>query len=48
MVLGCALVYAALFATGYWIYGNVIPAVISTLLAILGGYLMYKNWDKIY
>jgi SSS family transporter len=48
MFLGCVIVYAALFATGYWIYGNTIPAIISSLLALLGGYLMLKNWDKIY
>jgi len=48
MFLGCVIVYAALFATGYWIYGNTIPAIISSLLALLGGYLMLKNWNKIY
>ena len=48
MFLGCALVYAALFASGYWIYGNFVPAIICTLFATVSGYLMIKNWDKIY
>lgn len=48
MFLGCALVYAALFASGYWIYGNFVPAIICTLFAAVSGYLMLKNWDKIY
>lgn len=48
MFLGCALVYAALFASGYWIYGNFVPAIICTLFAAVSGYLMIKNWDKIY
>ena len=48
MFLGCALVYAALFASGYWIYGNFVPAIICTLFAAVSGFLMIKNWDKIY
>jgi SSS family transporter len=48
MFLGCVLVYAALFAIGFLIYGNVLATLMSSLVAIFSGYLMFKYWDKIY
>jgi len=47
MVLGCGLVYTALFATGFWIYGNTLPAMLSSLLAIGCSYFLWKNWATI-
>ncbi len=35
-LVGSVAVYAALFATGNWIYGNIIPAMICTVLTIGG------------
>ncbi|CAN5385623.1 Na+:solute symporter [soil metagenome] len=35
MVLGCFAVYGFLFATGFWIYGNVVGGAIATPIAIL-------------
>ncbi|MCC6547774.1 Na+:solute symporter [Candidatus Sumerlaeota bacterium] len=35
MVLGCFAVYGALFATGFWIYGNTTGGVVSTVVAVV-------------
>jgi Na+/proline symporter len=47
MVIGSFAVYGALFATGFWIYGNTVPAIISTALALAGGYFLIKTWSKV-
>ena len=47
MLVGCIAVYCALFATGYWIYGNVVPAVVTTLIAVVGGFVLMRLWGKI-
>ena len=48
MFLGCILVYSALFSIGFIIYGNMMPALLSGFVALISGYLMLKNCDKIY
>ena len=47
MVFGCLAVYSALFATGFWIYANHVPAVILTITAILSAALLVKAWAKL-
>ena len=47
MLLGCALIYSCMFATGYWIYGENIKAVVLTFVAIISGFLLVKMWKKI-
>ncbi len=47
MFLGCILVYAALFSIGFILYSNMIPALLSGFVAVISGYLLLKNWDKI-
>ena len=42
MVLGCFAIYGALFATGFWIYGNVVPAVILTAVVAGSGFGLFK------
>lgn len=42
MVLGCTFVYAILFATGYFIYGNTLWAVLATLVAIIAGIALLR------
>ncbi len=37
MFLGCVAVYGALFATGFWIYGNAIGGSVATAVAIASG-----------
>ncbi len=40
IVLGCGLVYGALFGTGYWLYGNYLPAIVLTAVAISSAILL--------
>lgn len=44
--IGCVMVYSALFAAGFWIYGNVLAGSIATLVAILGAITVFKGWNK--
>lgn len=47
MFLGCCAVYGALFATGYWIYGNILAAVVLGLVVIVSTALIFKLWRGI-
>ncbi len=47
MVLGCVLVYGALFATGNWIYGNYTTASILTVVTIIASFLLSRLWKQI-
>lgn len=47
MLLGCVFIYSALFATGYWIYGDFGPASILTITVLLSGFLLIRIWKKI-
>ena len=47
MLLGCLLIYSILFATGHWIYGNIITAILVTILAIISLYFLLKIWKKL-
>jgi Na+/proline symporter len=47
MVFGCLAIYSALFATGFWIYANYVPAVILTIVAIISAALLVKAWAKL-
>jgi SSS family solute:Na+ symporter len=46
MVLGCALVYSALFATGFWLYGQTGPAAILTTVAVVSAIALFKLWER--
>ncbi|NQU67683.1 MAG: Na+:solute symporter [Candidatus Marinimicrobia bacterium] len=46
MLFGSLAVFSILFSTGYWIYGEVIQALIMTTIAVLSGVLLYRNWQK--
>jgi solute:Na+ symporter, SSS family len=46
MLIASIMVYAALFAAGFWIYGQVLPASIATVIAAVGGVLVFKGWKK--
>jgi SSS family solute:Na+ symporter len=46
VLTGCICIYSALFATGYWIYGNYILALGLTALCILTAFLLSKIWPK--
>ncbi len=47
MFIGCLAVYGALFATGYWIYGNTTPAIICTILAIATVVILFNLWGRL-
>jgi len=46
-VVGCITIYSALFATGNWIYGNTMPALILTGLTGLGLFFLITAWGKL-
>ncbi|AQQ71844.1 Na(+)/glucose symporter [Limihaloglobus sulfuriphilus] len=47
MFFGCTTTYGALFATGYWIYGNYTPAVILTLVSAAAAVLLINAWKRL-
>lgn len=46
MLLGVALIYSIMFATGYWIYGETILALILTGVSVLSAFLLIKAWNR--
>ncbi|RRQ50114.1 Na+:solute symporter [Maribacter algicola] len=46
MLLGIALIYSIMFATGYWIYGRTPSALILTGVALVTGFLLIKAWNR--
>lgn len=46
MLTGSIMVYSALFAVGFWIYGNVLSASIATVVTLIGGAIIIKSWKK--
>jgi hypothetical protein len=42
MVLGCFAIYGALFATGFWIYGNTGPALLLSAVAAGSAFGLFK------
>jgi SSS family solute:Na+ symporter len=47
MLIGCAAVYSALIATGHWIYGNWLPAVVLTAVAAGSSTLLIVTWKRV-
>ncbi len=47
MMAGCALVYCSLFATGYFLYGNYLPASILTVVAVGSAVTLKKTWSRV-
>ena len=47
MVIGCLAVYAALFATGYWIYGLLTPAIALTVVAAVSALALARIWGSV-
>ena len=46
-VIGCITVYSALFATGNWIYGKTMSALILTGIAGAGAFFLFSAWGKL-
>ena len=47
MLVGCALIYSIMFATGYYIYGQYTNALILTFSALIAGFILIRIWKKI-
>lgn len=47
MVTGTLAVYAALFATGYWIYGRVGLAAVLTVVAAVAAVTLARIWGRV-
>ena len=47
MIAGCLSVYSMLFAAGYWIYAQTIPALLTTVLAIISSVFVFVIWKKV-
>ena len=47
MLLGCGMIYGAMFSTGYWIYGQYTRASITTFIAIVFGILLVRTWKNV-
>ncbi len=48
VVLGVLFVYSFLFATGYWLYENYLPAILLTLTAAISGIILLRRWVRTY
>ncbi len=47
MIIACFTVYGALFATGFWIYGQTVSALIATAVAVGGGIFLFRIWSRL-
>lgn len=47
MLLGCVLIYSLMFATGYYIYGNHLDALVLTGIAFVSGWMLIRVWKRI-
>jgi len=47
MLLGTLAVYCSLFATGYWIYGRTVPALVLTVAAVVATLVLIMFWKRV-
>jgi len=47
MMIGSAMVYAALFSAGFFIYGNILGGAIAGVIALAGGLVIIGSWKKL-
>ncbi len=47
MLIACFTVYGALFATGFWIYGNASAALVASAVAAVGALLLFGLWRRL-
>ena len=47
MTLACLAVYSAMFAAGYWIYGDTALAATMTVVAVVSGVALWRTWQKL-
>jgi hypothetical protein len=41
------MVYAALFSTGFYIYGQLMEGSIAAVIAVVGGIIIIRSWKKL-
>ena len=47
MLIGCVTVFAVLFATGNWIYGNSGTAMLLTVISVAGAGFLFWAWGRL-
>ncbi len=47
MMVGTFMVYAALFSTGFFIYGETASGLVAAIIAVLGGGIIIRSWKKL-
>lgn len=47
MLVGVVFVYSALFAIGFWIYGNTIPAMTLSIIVVISAFILGRMVKKI-
>jgi Na+/proline symporter len=47
MFAGCVAVYSALFATGFFLYGNVVPGIILAVAGVVAAAFLFRTWRKV-
>ncbi len=47
MVVGSVTIYSILLATGFWIYSEYTPAIVLTIVAVIGAYFLTEILKKI-
>ena len=47
MMVGTFMVYAALFSTGFFIYGKMLEGSIAAVIAVIGGVVIVRAWKKL-
>jgi solute:Na+ symporter, SSS family len=47
MLLALVMIYCLLFATGYFIYGNLLISGILMFIALIAAYFLFRIWDRI-
>ena len=45
--IGCIVIYSSLFAIGNILYDNLITAVVLSVIAIIGTYILFKSFGKL-
>lgn len=48
MIVGTFMVYAALFSTGFFIYGNMVAGFVAAAIALVGGGIIIKSWKNLH
>jgi len=47
MIIAVATVYAALFATGFWLYGQHVPALVASSITLVGAVYLFRVWKQL-